>query len=64
MNSELNQKNKQLVWDFWQQLDQALTSNYQSITKSFFRPDVQWFGFDPINNLSGSYALPNFSGNH
>jgi len=60
MNSELNQKNKQLVWDFWQQLDQAITSNYQSITKSFFTPDVQWFGFDPINNLSGSYAFTEF----
>ena len=60
MNIELNQKNKQLVWDFWQQLDQAKPSNYLSITKSFFTPETQWFGFESVNNLSGSYAFTEF----
>lgn len=60
MNSELNQKNKQLVWDFWQQLDQAKPSDYQSVAKTLFSPDMQWFGFEPVNNLSGVYAFTEF----
>jgi len=60
MNSELNQKNKKLVWEFWQQLDQANPEDYQTVAKTLFSTDVQWFGFDPINNLSGSYAFTEF----
>ncbi|MEM6319480.1 MAG: nuclear transport factor 2 family protein [Bacteroidota bacterium] len=60
MNLGLNQRNKQLVWNFWQVLDQAAPSDYLATTETLFAPDVRWYGFDPVNNLSGCYAFSEF----
>ncbi len=53
MNSQINQKNKQLVWDFWQQLENANTQEIEYIAKNAMSENVVWYGFDPVNELQG-----------
>jgi len=60
MNIEVNQQNKKTVWDFWKVLDHAKSGNYTSILKSVFTPNIKWFGFEPINTLTGVYAFSEF----
>ncbi len=60
MNSKLNQQNKDLVWNFWQTLDNGQPTDYEKSAKTTMSSDVKWFGFDPINNLSGNYAFTEF----
>lgn len=49
----MNQDNKQLVWDMWQQLNHVQTSDMHGVIASAFHPDVRWYGPQPINALDG-----------
>jgi len=51
--TQLNQTNKKLVWNFWQQLDSAQPNQIESITQSVMSENLQWYGFDPIGELQG-----------
>ena len=50
---ELNQKNKQLVWDFWQHLEAASTDQLLQIANESLVSNISWHGPDPINYLHG-----------
>lgn len=54
MKSSVNQKNKSVVWEFWRLLDQVGTfPDSISSVQRYAADDVQWFGHDPVNRLSG-----------
>jgi predicted ester cyclase len=53
MTIETNQQNKQLVWNFWQLLEQAPDGEAASTARQYLSEDVTWHGFDPINELTG-----------
>lgn len=57
MTSELVQKNKKVVWDFWQQLNQSDADSMADVVRSYVHPDIDWHGAHPINDLSGVEAL-------
>ena len=59
MNSQINQKNKQLVWDFWQNLGNTKTDEIDSIVKNAVDENVVWHGFDPVNHLQGVRSFCN-----
>lgn len=49
---ELNQENKQIVWDFWQALEEG--QEVEEVTRLFLAPNLAWHGPDPINHLHGA----------
>ena len=53
MVTDLNQKNKQLVWDFWQQLEAASPDQLVQIANESLVSNISWHGPDPINDLHG-----------
>lgn len=53
MNSELNQQNKAVVWQFWQ----AIKTQQMSALHQYLAEDVVWHGFDPIGELHGIEQL-------
>ena len=53
MNTELNQTNKQSVWEFWQALEGAKTADFPAIATTVMAEDVAIYGPDPINELQG-----------
>ncbi len=53
MDSQLNQKNKHFVWEFWQNLENAKPDKMEAIVESAMNENVVWYGFDPINKLNG-----------
>lgn len=55
--SERNQKNKALVWDYWQRLNWADNSEVPTILAKAFHRDVNWNGSHPINRLQGVHGL-------
>ena len=57
MNNELNQSNKQLIWDFWQRLEKASTEQILETVVSIMARDIPVHGPDPINKLQGAEAL-------
>ncbi len=59
MSTELNQKNKQIIRDYWQALQKAKTEQLREVVASVMRQDVRCFGPDPINHLQGRNALVN-----
>lgn len=50
---EPNQANKQLVWDFWQQLDHASDDKIEAIAGGVMTGDMAWHGPDPLLELAG-----------
>ena len=50
---ELNQKNKQIVWDFWQHLEAASADQLVQIANESMVSNITWHGPDPINELRG-----------
>ena len=50
---ERNQKNKQIVWDFWQRLEAASADQLVQIANESMVPNITWHGPDPINELRG-----------
>ena len=57
MSSELNQQNKQLVWDFWQSLQASDSRQFEAATHQYMDPAHTWHGPDPIDDLRGIDAF-------
>lgn len=57
MDIELNQSNKQFVWDFWKRLEIANTEQVFDVMVSIMDRDITSYGPDPINNIKGVEAL-------
>lgn len=49
----INQRNKEIVWDFWQQMNYARPDQVEDIVKNYVSRDIAWFGPQPINELHG-----------
>jgi hypothetical protein len=52
-----NQRNKAVVWDYWQRMNHAQAREVPGIVKKAFHRDVDWNGPQPINQIRGSDAL-------
>lgn len=50
---ERNQKNKAVVWDYWQRMNHALPREVESVLKRAYHKDIDWHGFHPINHVKG-----------
>ena len=57
MQHDVNQRNKQLVYDFWRQLDDARGDALQKLLESTLATDHVWHGPAPIDDLRGAEAL-------
>lgn len=57
MTNNINQQNKQIVWNFWKILDETPTDKIQNIVHSTMATDVIWYGFAPLNHLEGMAAF-------
>lgn len=55
--SESNQRNKEIVWDFWQKLNHVGVENIPNVIRAAVHEDVNWNGSAPINQLQGVEAL-------
>ena len=53
MTSELVQKNKQIVWDFWQRMNEGKAADLARVVPSYVHEDISWHGPHPINDLNG-----------
>ena len=56
-NNRQNQKNKEVVWDFWQKMNYVEPDNLTKVIRGAFHEDVNWNGPHPINHLEGVDAL-------
>lgn len=54
MSTELNQQNKQLVWDFWQSLESSDSQQIGALANRYLDSGHTFHGPDPINDLHGS----------
>ncbi|WP_420642546.1 ester cyclase [Candidatus Leptofilum sp.] len=57
MSSNVNQKNKAKVWDFWQKMNHVGADNMADVIRDAVHEDVDWNGSYPINQLKGVEAL-------
>lgn len=57
MSENTIQKNKERVWDYWIQLDEASREERASLHEEFLSSDVTWFGPHPINSITGNKAV-------
>lgn len=57
MSNTRNQANKQLVWNFWQDLEAANGDGAATVARDFVAEDIAWHGPDPINELTGIDAF-------
>jgi predicted ester cyclase len=55
--SVINQRNKALIWDFWQRMNFAEPNQVAGLVKKTFHQDVDWNGSQPINQIRGTDAL-------
>ena len=55
--SVINQRNKAVVWDFWQRMNFANPNQIAGLVKKTFNKDVDWNGSQPINQIRGTDAL-------
>jgi predicted ester cyclase len=51
---EQNQRNKQLVWDFWHLLDHTSAAEAAQAMQPVMHPDARWHGPDPIGPMQGA----------
>lgn len=51
MTAELNQKNKESVWDFWQKLNHVGAANVPAAVRAAVHDDVDWNVSAPIDQL-------------
>ncbi|WP_420642545.1 ester cyclase [Candidatus Leptofilum sp.] len=52
-----NQKNKAVVWDFWQKMNHTDPKNIAKVIQEALHEDVNWNGSHPLNQLQGTDAL-------
>ena len=57
MSSKLVQANKQIVWEFWQEMNKATPNDVASVIKSYVHKDISWHGAHPFNDLQGVEEL-------
>lgn len=57
MNVTTNQKNKEIVWDFWQRMNYVDFKNIPALVKTRMHPDIAWYGPQPINEQFGVEAV-------
>ena len=57
MINDNNQANKRIVWDLWQAIDSAEVTELPSVLAGAFHDDVDWKGFQPVNELPGIDAV-------
>ena len=55
--SVINQRNKAVVWDFWQRMNFAKPNQIAGLVKKTFHKNVDWNGSQPINQIRGTDAL-------
>ncbi len=53
----LNQKNKDLVWSYWDSLEHCPAGALAAELQRFLDPEAVWHGPDPLNDLVGSEAV-------
>jgi len=52
-----NQKNKAIVWDYWQRMNSARPNEVKGICEKFFHKNINWNGSQPFNQIMGIDAL-------
>lgn len=57
MSNETVQKNKAIVWEFWQKLNDSNANDVANVVRSYVYEDIGWHGPHPINDLKGVDAL-------
>ncbi|MFN8484292.1 MAG: ester cyclase [Anaerolineae bacterium] len=57
MTSRSNQRNKEIVWAYWQKMNYATPGQVAGIVKEAIHPDVNWNASAPINQILGVDAL-------
>lgn len=57
MSTALLQENKKLVWEFWQELNQAEPEGVADVIGRYSHRDIKWHGPHPIHELEGVEAL-------
>ncbi len=53
MSNALNQRNKEVVWDYWQKLNHVGVDNVPATVRAAVHDDVDWNGSAPIDQLIG-----------
>jgi predicted ester cyclase len=48
-----NQKNKAIVWNYWQRMNSARLQEIPKICKKVFHKNVNWNGSQPLNQIRG-----------
>lgn len=51
--NELNQKNKKIVWEFWQTLESVAVDEVKTAVSHLVAENLIWHGFDPVNKTEG-----------
>ena len=57
MTNSLNQKNKEIVWDFWQKLNHVGVDNVPDAIKAAVHVEVDWNASAPIDQIVGAEGL-------
>lgn len=57
MNADIQQHSKQIVWEYWQQLDHAQPETVAGVVDTFVAGDISWNGPHPLNRLDGHAEL-------
>lgn len=55
--SELNQRNKERVWDYWQRLNHVGVDNVPDVIRNAVHDDINWNGSAPIDQIEGVEGL-------
>ena len=55
--SNKNQKNKEIVWDYWQKLNHVGIDNVPDVIRAAVHEDVNWNGSAPIDQIEGVEAV-------
>ena len=53
MSNDLNQRNKEIVWDYWQKLNHVGVDNVPAAIRAAVHEDVNWNGSAPIDQILG-----------
>ncbi len=57
MSNQINQRNKEIVWDFWQKLNHVGVDNVPNAIRAAVHDDIDWNGSAPIDQIVGAEGL-------
>ena len=57
MTESINQRNKQLVWEYWAELQASRPDDIATTTARYCSDGHRWRGHDPVGDLDGIDAL-------